>query len=133
MKRLLLSVLIFGLPAMASAQQPAGDAAKGEQIFKTCGICHDIGPTAKIKVGPPLNGIVGRPWASWPGYSYSQGLQDGKAKGNVWTADLIEKWLENPRVLVPGTKMIFPGLKTAEQRANVIAYLSQFDIKGNKK
>lgn len=133
MKRLLLSVLIFGLPAMASAQQPAGDAAKGEQIFKTCGICHDIGPTAKIKVGPPLNGIVGRPWASWPGYSYSQGLQDGKAKGNVWTADLIEKWLENPRALVPGTKMIFPGLKTAEQRANVIAYLSQFDIKGNKK
>ena len=133
MKRLLLSVLIFGLPAMASAQQPAGDAAKGEQIFKTCGICHDIGPTAKIKVGPPLNGIVGRPWASWPRYSYSQGLQDGKAKGNVWTADLIEKWLENPRALVPGTKMIFPGLKTAEQRANVIAYLSQFDIKGNKK
>lgn len=133
MKRLLLSVLIFGLPAMASAQQPAGDAAKGEQIFKTCGICHDIGPTAKIKVGPPLNGIVGRPWASWPGYSYSQGLQDGKAKGNVWTADLIEKWLENPRALVPGTKMIFPGLKTADQRANVIAYLSQFDIKGNKK
>ena len=133
MKRLLLSALIFGLPAVASAQQPAGDAAKGEQIFKTCGICHDIGPTAKIKVGPPLNGIVGRPWASWPGYSYSKGLQDGKAKGNVWTVDMIEKWLENPRALVPGTKMIFPGLKTAEQRANVIAYLSQFDIKGNKK
>jgi cytochrome c len=133
MKRLLLSALILGLPAVASAQQPAGDAAKGEQIFKTCGICHDIGPTAKIKVGPPLNGIVGRPWASWPGYSYSKGLQDGKAKGNVWTVDMIEKWLENPRALVPGTKMIFPGLKTAEQRANVIAYLSQFDIKGNKK
>ena len=46
---------------------------------------------------------------------------------------MIEKWLENPRALVPGTKMIFPGLKTADQRANVIAYLSQFDIKGNKK
>lgn len=133
MKRVLLVALILGLPAVASAQQPAGDATKGEQIFKTCGICHDIGPTAKIKVGPPLNGIVGRPWASWPGYSYSKGLQDGKAKGNVWTVDMIEKWLENPRALVPGTKMIFPGLKTAEQRANVIAYLSQFDIKGNKK
>src|SRR6185312_5722150 len=133
MKRLLLSALIFGLPAVASAQQPAGDAAKGEQIFKTCGICHEIGPTAKVKVGPPLNGIVGRPWASWPGYGYSQGGQDGKAKCNVWTGALIEKWLENPRALVPGTKMIFPGLKTADQRANVIAYLSQFDIKGNKK
>ena len=133
MKGLLLSALIVGLPAAAAAQQPAGDVAKGEQIFKTCNICHDIGPTAKIKVGPPLNGVVGRPWASWPGYSYSQGLQDGKAKGNVWTADLIEKWLENPRALVPGTKMIFPGLKTAQQRADVIAYLSQFDIKGDKK
>lgn len=133
MKRLLLSALIVGVPAVALAQQPAGDPAKGEQIFKTCGICHDLGPTAKIKVGPPLNGIVGRPWASWPGYSYSKGLQDGKAKGNVWTAELLNQWLEGPSKLVPGTKMIFPGLKTAEQRANVIAYLSQFDEKGNKK
>jgi len=133
MKRLFLSLLIAGLPGAALAQQPAGDAAKGEQIFKTCHICHDVGPTAKPKVGPPLNGVVGRHWASWPGYSYSQGLKDGKTKGNVWTVELLNKWLENPRALVPGTKMIFPGLKTAEQRADVIAYLSQFDEKGNKK
>jgi len=133
MKSVFLSALIAGLPVAALAQQPAGDPAKGEQIFKTCHICHDIGPTAKIKVGPPLNGIVGRPWASWPGYSYSQGLQDGKAKGNVWTAAELEKWLENPRAVVPGTKMIFPGLKSAAQRADVISYLSQFDEKGNKK
>ena len=133
MKSVFLSALIAGLPVAALAQQPAGDPAKGEQIFKTCHICHDIGPTAKIKVGPPLNGIVGRPWASWPGYSYSQGLQDGKAKGNVWTAAELEKWLENPRAVVPGTKMIFPGLKSAAQRADVISYLSQFDEKGSKK
>lgn len=133
MKRLFLSALIAGLPAAALAQQPAGDPAKGEQIFKTCHICHDIGPTAKPKVGPPLNGVVGRPWASWPGFSYSQGLKDGKAKGNVWTVEMLNKWLENPRALVSGTKMIFPGLKTAEERANIIAYLSQFDEKGNKK
>jgi cytochrome c len=133
MKRLMISTLIAVLPAAAPAQQPAGDVAKGEQIFKTCHICHDLGPDAKIKVGPPLNGVVGRHWASWPGYSYSQGLQDGKAKGNVWTPDLLNKWLENPRALVAGTKMIFPGLKTAEQRADIIAYLGQFDEKGNKK
>jgi cytochrome c len=124
---------MLGLPAVALAQQPAGDPAKGEQIFKTCHICHDLGATAKIKVGPPLNGVVGRPWASWPGYSYSQGLQDGKTKGNIWTVDMLNKWLENPRGLVAGTKMIFPGLKTPEQRANIIAYLGQFDEKGNKK
>ena len=133
MQRLLFSTLIAILPTAALAQQPAGDVAKGEQIFKTCHICHDLGPGAKPKVGPPLNGVVGRHWASWPGYSYSQGLQDGKAKGNVWTPDLLNKWLENPRALVPGTKMIFPGLKTAEQRADIIAYLGQFDEKGNKK
>jgi cytochrome c len=133
MQRLFMTLLIAGLPAAALAQEPAGDAAKGEQIFKTCHICHDVGPTAKAKVGPPLNGVVGRAWASWPGYSYSQGLKDGKEKGNVWTVEMLNKWLENPRALVPGTKMIFAGLKTAEQRADVIAYLSQFDEKGNKK
>lgn len=133
MKRLLLSIMIAAVPAAALAQQSAGDPAKGEQIFKTCHVCHDLGPTAKVKVGPPLNGVIGRHWASWPGYSYSQGLQDGKAKGNAWTPELLDKWLENPRAVVANTKMIFPGLKTAEQRADVIAYLSQFDEKGNKK
>ncbi len=132
MKRLILSALILTLPAGALAQT-AGDPAKGEQTFKTCHICHNIGPNAKIKVGPPLNGVIGRKWASWPGYAYSSGLQDGKAKGNVWNETTLDKWLQGPRALVPGTKMIFAGLKSPQQRANVIAYLKQFDIKGNKK
>lgn len=132
MKRLILSALILALPGAALAQSP-GDPAKGEQVFKTCGICHNLGPDAKIKVGPPLNGVVGRPWASWPGYSYSQGLQDGKAQNKVWDEATLQKWLENPRALVSGSKMIFPGLKQPQQRADVIAYLKQFDINGNKK
>jgi cytochrome c len=119
-------------PAAAHAQD-AGDPAKGEQTFKICGICHAVGPDAKIKIGPPLNGVVGRAWGSWPGYNYSKGLQDGKAAGKVWDEATLEKWLENPRALVPATKMIFPGLKQPKQRANVLAYLKQFDLKGNKK
>jgi cytochrome c len=134
MKRIILSVsvLILALPGVALAQQN-GDVAKGAQIFKTCNICHNIGPGAKIKVGPPLDGIVGRPWGSWPGYTYSKGLQDGKAQGKVWDEANLEKWLENPRKFVPGTKMIFPGLKQPQQRADIIAFLKQYDIKGNKK
>lgn len=124
--------MMLALPSVALAQQ-TGDPAKGAQIFKTCNICHNLGPDAKIKIGPPLNGVVGRPWGSWPGYSYSKGLQDGKAQGKKWDEATLEKWLESPRSLVPDTKMIFAGLKQPQQRADVIAYLKQFDIKGNKK
>jgi cytochrome c len=133
MKRLLLlSALIMTLPGAAWAQQN-GDPAKGAQIFKTCNVCHNLGPGATIKVGPPLNGIVGRPWGSWPGFDYSTGLQDGKAQGKVWDEAMLNKWLTGPRDLVRHTKMIFAGLKTPEQRADVISYLKQFDIKGNRK
>ncbi|MEJ2625362.1 MAG: cytochrome c family protein [Pseudolabrys sp.] len=133
MNRLILpAALLLLLPSMASALPP-GNPAKGKQIFNTCHICHNLGPNATIKIGPPLNGVVGRPWASWPGFAYSAGLQKGKKAGNVWTVARLDKWLTNPRADVPGTKMIFPGLQTAQQRADVIAYLKQFDIKGNKK
>lgn len=132
MKHFALLALIVALPAAAKAQEP-GDVAKGAQVFKTCSACHAVGPDAKIKIGPPLNGIVGRAWASWPGYSYSRGLQAGKAQGKVWDEASMEKWLEGPRKLVSTTKMIFAGLRRPQQRADVIAYLKQFDIKGNKK
>jgi len=130
MKRVLLSALILILPGTAFA---AGDAAKGEQVFKTCAICHNIGPGAKIKLGPPLNGVDGRPVASWPGFSYSDGLKEFAKKTPTWTDAALDKWLENPRADVPGTKMIFAGLKSPEQRADIIAYLKQFDEKGEKK
>jgi cytochrome c len=130
-----LSALALLLPAAAWAQQPlpAGNAAKGAQTFKTCAICHNIGPGAKIKIGPPLDGVVGRKVASWPGFSYSSGLQKLGKEGKVWTEAALNTWLTNPRKDVPGTKMIFAGLSNPQQRADVIAYLKQFDIKGNKK
>lgn len=133
MNRLILSsTLILLLPGVAWALPP-GNPAKGKQIFNTCHICHNIGPGAKIKIGPPLNGVVGRPWGSWPGFSYSAGLEKGKADGKVWTEARLDTWLTNPRQDVAGTKMIFPGLHDPQQRADVIAYLNQFDIQGNKK
>lgn len=131
---ILFSSLAVLLPATAWAQQPLppGDAAKGAQTFKTCAICHDIGPNAKIKVGPPLNGVVGRKIASWPGFSYSSGVKELGEKGKHWTEAALNTWLTNPRKDVPGTKMIFAGLSNPQQRANVIAYLKQFNEKGEK-
>jgi cytochrome c len=130
----ILSALALLLPAGAWAQQPLppGDAAKGAQTFKTCQICHNLGPNAVSKVGPPLNGVIGRPVASWPGYSYSPGLKKFAETTKTWTEAALDKWLTNPRADVPGTKMIFPGLHAPQQRADVIAYLKQFDIKGGK-
>ncbi len=131
----LLSSLAALLPAAAWAQQPLppGDAAKGAQTFKTCAICHEIGPNAKIKIGPPLNGVDGRKIASWPGFSYSDGLKKLGAGGKTWNDASLNTWLTNPRKDVPGTKMIFAGLSNPKQRANVIAYLKQFNEKGEKK
>jgi cytochrome c len=110
-----------------------GDAAKGEQAFRVCSACHAIGPGAKTKVGPELNGVVGRKWGSADGYSYSSDLADGKAQGKVWDEATLDDYLTNPKHLAPHGKMGFTGFPQAEKRADVIAYLKQFDAQGNKK
>src|SRR5689334_2289178 len=89
----------------------AGDAAKGETVFKQCKICHMIGPGAKALVGPEQNGVVGATAGARPGYNYSPAMKEAGQKGTVWTEENLNKFLENPKAMVPGTKMIFPGLK----------------------
>jgi cytochrome c len=115
-----------GLAASAQAQ----DAAAGEKDFVVCRACHQIGPGAKIAVGPVLNGVVGRKAGTYPGYDYSPANKDS---GLVWTPEELDKYLTNPQTVVPHTKMIFPGLKDAQKRKNVIAYLQQFNEDGSKK
>jgi cytochrome c len=110
-----------------------GDVAKGEQSFRICGACHSIGPDAKNKIGPELNGVVGRKWGSVDGYSYSADLSAGKEQGKAWDEAALNDYLENPKHLAPHGKMSFAGVKSENQRADVIAYLRQFDEKGNKK
>lgn len=127
----------FGAAAVAAmAAAPAladGDPAKGEVIFKKCAACHMIGPDAKAKVGPPLNGIVGAPWGHVEGYAFSKTLLEGKAEGKVWDVALLDQYLEAPKKIIPGGKMAFAGLRKPEERADVIAYLSQFNPDGSKK
>lgn len=100
------------------------DPKKGEQIFHRCEACHDGTKGGPNKVGPNLWGVVGRPIASHPGYSYSAGMKkfsDDSKKH--WTYQLISEFITSPRKEVPGTAMGFAGLDDPQDRANVISYL----------
>ena len=127
------TVLLLGLGAATVAvtlYSPAfaeGDAAKGKAAFAKCGICHQVGPGAKTLVGPELNGVVGRKAASVADYSamYSPGMKKLGADGWVWTDENIDKWIANPKALIPDSPMAlaFPGVPDAGERADIIAYL----------
>jgi cytochrome c len=119
------SAILVGLAAPARAQ----DAAAGEKDFMVCRACHQIGPGAKIAVGPVLNGVVGRKAGTFPGYAYSPANKDS---GIVWTPEELDKYLTNPQAVVPKTKMIFPGLKDDQKRKDVIVFLEQFKEDGSK-
>ena len=114
----------------ASGAVHAQDAAAGEKDFLVCRACHQIGPDAKIAVGPVLNGVVGRKAGTFPDYNYSPA---NKESGIVWTPEQLNRYLESPQTVVPHTKMIFPGLKDEQKRKDVIAYLEQFGPDGKRK
>jgi cytochrome c len=116
--------------ALTTAARADGDAAAGEQSFKKCLPCHSIGEGAKNKVGPELNGLDGRHSGSAPGYNYSDA---NKNSGITWNKDEFEKYIANPRGVIPGTKMIFPGISNGKERDNLWAYISQFGADGKKK
>jgi cytochrome c2 len=104
----------------------AQDAENGEEVFKKCRTCHQVGDTAKNSVGPVLNGIIGRKAGSIEGFSYSPANKEAGSNGLVWTEEILFKYLENPMTFMPKTKMIFPGIKDAQDRKDVIAYLKKF-------
>ncbi len=94
---------------------------RGEAVFKrNCAICHSVEP-GKNRVGPSLAGVVGRHAGSVPGFSYSSANANS---GIVWTKEALDEYLVDPQKMVPGTLMIFPGLKNLEDRRAVIAYLA---------
>jgi cytochrome c len=107
----------------------AQDVSAGEKVFVKCKACHQIGEGAKNAVAPVLNGVVGRPAGTYPGYAYSEA---NKNSGITWDEATLKEYLKNPRAKVPGTKMIFPGLPKEEDVDNVIAYLKQFGPDGKK-
>jgi cytochrome c len=125
-KVLLAASLVTVSTGLAFAQ----DLAAGATTFKKCAICHDIGETAKNKVGPELNGIDGRSSGSAPGYNYSDA---NKKSGITWNEAAFMEYIKDPRAKIPGTKMIFPGIKNETEAKDLWAYLKQFDADGKKK
>jgi len=125
-KFLLAATLVSVSTGLALAQDPAA----GATTFKKCAICHDIGETAKNKVGPELNGIDGRSSGSAPGYNYSDA---NKKSGITWNEAAFMEYIKDPRAKIPGTKMIFPGIKNETEAKDLWAYLRQFGADGKKK
>jgi cytochrome c len=126
MHRLLLAcatALMF-IPG-ARAQDPAA----GEKVFAQCRACHQVGPKARNLVGPKLNGLFGRKAGTVEGYNYSDA---NKKSGITWDEATFAEYIKNPRAKIPGTKMVYAGLKDEQRIKNLIAYLKQFDAEGNK-
>ena len=130
MIRFVIASAIFALGATSAFAD--GDATKGANVFKKCMACHAVGEGAKNKVGPELNGIVGRKMGAVEGFNYSDTLKEHNAKGDVWTAEILSQYLQNPKGFMPGVKMVFAGLPKDTDRADLLAFLSQYNEAGVK-
>jgi cytochrome c len=108
----------------------AQDLNAGATSFKKCAACHDVGETAKNKVGPVLNGLEGRKTGTVAGYNYSEA---NKNSGIVWSEASFVDYIKDPKAKIPSTKMVFAGIKNENEAKNLWAYLVQFAPDGKKK
>jgi len=108
----------------------AQDLAKGERSFKKCVLCHAIGPDARNKVGPQLNGLDGRRAGTAADYSYSDAT---KNSGIVWSESSFKQYIKDPGAMIPGTKKVFAGVKDDQEAGDLWAYIKQFDASGSVK
>jgi cytochrome c len=102
----------------------AQDAAAGEKVFAQCRACHQVGPAAKNGVGPVLNKLFSRTAGTVVGYSYSEA---NKKSGLTWDEATFRDYIKDPRAKIPGTKMVYAGLKDEKRINDLIAYLHTFD------
>lgn len=117
-------IVTLGLAGAAFAD---GDADKGKKVFNKCKACHAVGEGAKNKVGPQLNGIIGRTAAQDADFKYSKAMIEKGEEGLVWDDESLSAYLTKPKDFVPGTKMSFPGLKKEDEIENILAYLATFE------
>ena len=120
------AVLLAASAGAASAQ----DLEAGERSFRKCLPCHAVGADAKNKVGPLLNGLEGRKSGTIEGYSYSDA---NKNSGITWSEATFKDYIQDPRAKIPGTKMIFAGIKNEKEKGDLWAYLAQFKADGSTK
>jgi cytochrome c len=115
----LATALAVGVMISGGSAFAAGDAAKGKKVFKKCSICHAV-KEGKNKIGPSLFGVAGRKAAAAKGFRFSPAM---KKSNLTWDDASLDKYLENPRKAVKGTRMVFAGLRSKKDRDDVIAYL----------
>jgi cytochrome c len=127
MRKLATAVTLLALSTGAGLAQ---DVGAGETSFRKCQPCHDVGPDAKNKIGPKLNGLDGRKSGMIEDYNYTDA---NKNAGITWSAETFKDYISDPRTKMPGTKMIFPGIKNEKEAADLWAYLAQFNADGSKK
>ena len=113
-----VTLAVLAIPAVAAK---AADPAEGEKVFKRyCTPCHITTAEGPKKLGPTLFGVVGRHSGSVEGFRYSEA---NKKAHVTWTPDLLDKYLADPKAVVPGTIMAFAGVKKDDERQNLISYL----------
>src|SRR5215213_4380494 len=125
-KAVIAGLMLIAATSVSSAQ----DLAPGEQSFKKCLPCHSVGEDARNKVGPVLNGLEGRKSGTIEGFSYSDA---NKAAAITWNEESFLDYIKDPRAKIPGTKMVFAGIKNEKEATDLWAYLSQFKADGSKK
>ena len=130
MKTSTLSALVVVTSLAAATGAPAQDVAAGKTSFNKCLACHAIGEGAKNKVGPELNGLDGRHSGTAPGYSYTAA---NKNSGITWNKEQFLEYIKDPKAKIPGTKMIFAGIKNEKEADNLWAFLAQYDKDGKTK
>ena len=130
MRKLKLSALIILVSSAAVSTALAQDAAAGKTSFNKCLACHAVGESAKNKVGPQLNGLDGRKSGTAPDYNYSDA---NKNSGITWNESQFKEYIKDPKAKIPGTKMIFPGIKNEKEINDLWAFLAQYDKDGKTK
>jgi cytochrome c len=130
MKRLTLSALAVIASSAAAPSAWAQDTAAGKAAFNKCLACHAVGEGARNKVGPILNGLDGRKSGTVEGYSYSDA---NKNSGIIWNKDQFLDYIKDPKAKIPGTKMVFAGIKKENEAADLWAFIASFDKDGKTK
>jgi cytochrome c len=126
MRRVVMAGMIVAASAGFCAAQ---DLGAGEASFRKCSPCHDVGPEARVKLGPPLNGLDGRKAGTFEGFNYSNANKDS---GITWDHDAFAKYIKNPMRAMPGTRMAFVGIRNDKEIEDLWAYLKQFKADGSK-